>query len=137
MHKLPAEIAVLRRAARLADDAYGAFRAAVRPGMRQFELVAAVEAYLRSRGCPDNFMILGSGGREVLGMTPPSDRVIAAGDLVTPELTPAVEGYYAQICRTLVVGKATAAQRRAHALYLEAMEAGIAAVKPGATAADV
>ena len=82
-------------------------------------------------------MILGSGGREVLGMTPPSDRVIATGDLVTTELTPAVEGYYAQICRTLVVGKANAAQRRAHALYLEALEAGIAAVKPGATAADV
>jgi Xaa-Pro dipeptidase len=137
MHKLPSELDALRRAAKLADDAYAVFRKAAIPGRRQYELTGAVEAYLRSRGCPDNFMILGSGGREVLGMTPPSDRVIAAGDLVTTELTPAVEGYYAQICRTLVVGKATAAQRRAHALYLEAMEAGIAAVKPGATAADV
>ena len=36
-----------------------------------------------------------------------------------------------------VVGKANAAQRRAHALYREAVEAGIAAVRPGATAADV
>src|SRR5882757_1446334 len=40
MHKLPAEIAVLRRAAALADDAYGAFRQAARPGLRQYELVA-------------------------------------------------------------------------------------------------
>ena len=32
MHKLPAEIAVLRRAAQLADDAYAAFRQAVQAG---------------------------------------------------------------------------------------------------------
>jgi Xaa-Pro aminopeptidase len=137
MHKLPAELDAMRRAAKLADDAYMVFRKSSIPGRRQYELTGAVEAYLRSVGCPDNFMIMGSGGREVLGMTPPSDRMIQTGDLVTTELTPAVEGYYAQICRTLVVGKATAAQRRAHALYLEALEAGVAAVKPGATAADV
>jgi Xaa-Pro aminopeptidase len=137
MHKLPGEIAVLKRAARLADDAYEAFRQAVRPGRAQYELVAEIEAYLRGRGCPDNFMIIGSGGKDVLGMTPPSERCIAFGDLVTTELTPAVEGYFVQICRTLVVGKASEPQRRAFALFREALEAGIAAVRPGATAADV
>jgi Xaa-Pro aminopeptidase len=137
MHKLPAEIAALRRAAQLADDAYAVFRDAVRPGRPQYELVAEVEAYLRSRGCPDNFMIIGSGGKDVLGMTPPSERRIAAGDLVTTELTPAVEGYFVQICRTLVAGKASEAQRRAFAVFRQALEAGIAVVRPGATAAAV
>jgi Xaa-Pro dipeptidase len=137
MHKLPEEIAAIRRAAELADDAYGEFRKAVAPGRRQYEIVADLEAYLRRRGSPDNFMIIGSGGKDVFGMTPPSERRIAAGDLVTTELTPAVEGYYVQICRTLVVGRANAAQARAFAVYREALEAGVAAVKPGATAADV
>jgi Xaa-Pro aminopeptidase len=137
MHKLPEELAALRRAAALADDAYVAFQEAAKPGRRQYELVADIEAYLRSRGCPDNFMIIGSGGKDVLGMTPPSERRIAPGDLVTTELTPALEGYFVQICRTLVVGQATEAQRRAFALYREALEAGIAAVRPGATAGDV
>jgi Xaa-Pro aminopeptidase len=137
MHKLPAEIAALRRAARMADEGYAAFRSAAIPGRRQYELVAEVEAFLRGKGCPDNFMIIGSGGTDVLGMTPPSERRLAAGDLVTTELTPAVEGYFAQICRTLVLGKASAAQRQAHQIYLEALEAGIAAVRPGARACDV
>jgi Xaa-Pro aminopeptidase len=137
MHKLPDEIAVLRRAAALADDAYVAFRQAARPGRRQYELVADIEAYLRSRNCPDNFMIIGSGGKDVFGMTPPSERRLTAGDLVTTELTPSIEGYFVQICRTLVVGKANDAQRRAFAVFREALEAGIAAVKPGARAADV
>ena len=137
MHKLPAEIDAIRQAAKIADDAYVVFREAVKIGRPQYELVADVEAFLRGRGCPDNFMILGSGGKDVLGMTPPSDRRIAAGDLVTTELTPCVAGYYVQICRTVVVGPASEAQRRAFALYRAALEAGIAAVKPGATAADV
>jgi Xaa-Pro aminopeptidase len=137
MHKLPAEIAAVRRAAAIADDAYAVFRAAVKPGRRQYEVVAEIEAYLRSRGCPDNFMIIGSGGKDVPGMTPPSERRIAAGDLVTTELTPAVEGYFVQICRTLVVGKASDAQRRAFDVFRQALDAGIAAVRPGVTAADV
>jgi len=137
MHKSAGEIAAVRRAARIADEAYGEFRRAVRPGRRQFEIVADIEAHLRRRGCPDNFMIIGSGGKDVFGMTPPSARQIAAGDLVTTELTPAVEGYFAQICRTLVVGSASAAQRRAFGVFVEALEAGIAAVRPGARAADV
>ena len=137
MHKLPSENAAIRRAAKIADEAYEVFLHAVKPGRKQYELVADVESYLRSRGCPDNFMILGSGSKDVLGMTPPSERRIAAGDLVTTELTPAVDGYYAQICRTCVAGKATEAQLRAFDLFREALEAGIAAVKPGATAADV
>ena len=137
MHKLPAEIEVLRHAARLADDAFAAFRQAVKPGRRQYEVVADIEGYLRRRGCPDNFMIMGSGGKDVLGMTPPSERRIMTGDLVTTELTPALAGYFVQICRTLVVGRASDAQQRAFAVFREALEAGIAAVKPGATAAEV
>ena len=137
MRKLPGEIEALRRAAMLADEGYAVFRDAARPGRPQYELVAEVEAFFRSRGCPDNFMILGSGGVDVRGMTPPSERRLAKDDLVTTELTPAVDGYFAQICRTLVLGRANAAQRRAFDLYLEAMEAGIATVRPGATAADI
>src|ERR1700731_3115434 len=137
MHKSASEIAAVRRAAQIADEAYGEFLRAVRAGRRQYEIVADIEAHLRRKGCPDNFMIIGSGGKEVFGMTPPSERRIAAGDLVTTELTPAVEGYYVQICRTLAVGPASAAQARAFGVYREALEAGVAAVKPGATAADV
>ena len=67
---------------------------------------------------------------DVRGMVPPSERVLVAGDLVTTELTPETDGYYAQICRTLVVGKANEAQRAASAVFLEALEAGIAAIRP-------
>jgi len=137
MEKMPNEIAVMRRAVALADEGYEFFRKAARPGRKQYEVVADVEAFLRQRGSPDNFMIIGSGNADVRGMAPPSERTLKPGDLVTTELTPAIEGYLAQICRTLVLGRANAAQRRAFAIWHEAMEAGITAIKPGVTAADV
>jgi Xaa-Pro aminopeptidase len=70
-------------------------------------------------------------------MHPPGDRRLKKGDLVTTELTPCVEGYYAQLCRTLVLGPASADQKKAFAIFLEALEAGIAAVKPGVTAGHI
>ena len=139
MEKMPAEIAAIRRAVKLADEGYAYFRdTAAKAGRKQYEVMADVEAFLRAKGSPDNFMIMGSGGVDVRGMAPPSERVLKPGDNVITELTPSIDGYFAQICRTLVLGKATDVQKKAFNVYYEAMEAGIkAVVKPGATAADV
>ncbi len=137
MMKSPLESAAIRRAAVLADAGYEVFRSAVRPGRLDYEIVAEVERFYRTSGVEDNFMIIGVGGPEVRGMAPPSGKRAKARDMVITELTPCVDGYYAQICRTLVVGEPSDVQRRVFAIYRDAMEAGIAAVRPGATAADI
>src|SRR5262249_57111659 len=49
-HQLPAEIAVLRRAAQMADDAYAVCGDAIKPGRRQYQAGADIEACLRRRG---------------------------------------------------------------------------------------
>jgi Xaa-Pro dipeptidase len=137
MAKLTGEIDAIRKAAKLADAGYQVFMQAVRPGRADYELVAEAEAFFRANGVDDNFQIIGVGGVEVKGMAPPSGKRLKRGDMVTTELTPCVDGYYAQICRTLVVGEANAEQKAAHALWREAMEAGIATVRDGVTAADI
>jgi Xaa-Pro dipeptidase len=137
MAKLDPEVDAIRRAARLADSGYEVFRQAARPGRADYELIAEIEAFYRAHGVDDNFQIIGVGGAEVRGMAPPSGRRLKRGDLVTTELTPCVDGYYAQICRTLVVGEPSSEQLAAFALYRAAMEAGIAAVRAGITAADI
>jgi Xaa-Pro aminopeptidase len=137
MRKLDEEIDAIRRSAKLADQGYKVFMQAVRPGRADYELVAECEAFFRANGVDDNFQIIGVGGVEVKGMAPPSGKRLKRGDMVTTELTPCVDGYYAQICRTLVVGEANAEQKAAHALWRESMEAGIATVRDGVTAADI
>ena len=135
--KSPVEIEAVRRAAVIADEGYKIFMEACQVGRAEYELVAEIETFFREAGCPENFMILGSGGVEVRGMHPPGERRIQAGDLVTTELTPAVDGYYAQVCRTLVVGEPSKAQLDAFDVYIEAVEAGSAILKAGVRASEI
>jgi Xaa-Pro dipeptidase len=137
MKKLDCELAAMRAAAHLADEGYEVFRNAARTGRADYELVAEAEAFFRAHGVDDNFMIIGVGGKEVRGMSPPMGKVLKRGDLVTTELTPCINGYYLQICRTLVVGEPSTEQRAAFTVFRDALEAGIAAIRPGITAADI
>jgi Xaa-Pro aminopeptidase len=131
------ELDRIRKAAVLADEGYQHFADAARVGMTEYELVAEVESFLKSRGAEDNFMLIASGGTEVTGMKPPTERKLQAGDSVTTELTPQVDGYWAQICRTLVIGEPSAKQREAFAIFAEAQKAAEDLLKPGVNISDV
>lgn len=131
------EVEQLRHSGTICDAAWAAFLEACQPGVREFEIIANVEARLRGMGAEDNFMLIASGGSEVLGMTPPSDRRLEVGDMVRTELTPQCRGYWMQICRTAVIGEPSAGQRESFELFDAATAAGINAIKPGVTMHDV
>jgi Xaa-Pro aminopeptidase len=137
MGKRQEELVHVRRAAVIADRGYDIFRAAAKPGVKDYELVAEIERFFRSEGVNENFMIIGVGGREVRGMAPPSGKVLKDGDLVTTELTPCVDGYYAQLCRTLVVGQPSELQLKSFRVFEEALDAGLRSVRAGVTASEV
>ncbi len=134
--KTAEEIEFIKQACDLADRGYQRFVEVAESGMREFELVAEVEAFLRTNGAEDNFMLIASGGTEVVGMKPPTERKFKQGDSVTTELTPQVNGYYAQICRTLVLGEPSREQLKAFDIFSEAQCAAQDLIKPGITAAD-
>ena len=115
--KTPEEMEHLEKAAELADRGYQHFADVIEVGMAEYELVAEVESFLKSNGAEDNFMLIASGGTEVTGMKPPTERRFREGDHVTTELTPQVNGYWAQICRTLVLGEPSAEQRQAFSIF--------------------
>jgi Xaa-Pro aminopeptidase len=131
------EIESVRQAAHLADAGYRRFLEVAEAGMAEYELVAEVEAFLKTEGAEDNFMLIGSGGTEVFGMRPPTERRFQKGDNITTELTPQVNGYYAQICRTMVLGEPSAEQRRSFAIFHEAQAAAQKFLKPGVNIKDV
>jgi Xaa-Pro dipeptidase len=135
--KTSEEIEVLRQAALLADMGYQHFINTIRLGMAEYELVAEVEGFLKERGAEDNFMLIGSGGTEVFGMRPPTERRFQLGDNVTTELSPQVNGYYAQICRTLVLGEPTDNQNKSFSIFREAQQAAEDFLKPGVNIRDV
>jgi Xaa-Pro dipeptidase len=131
------ELQQIRRAGVVCSAGWEAFVAALRPGVAEYEVVANVEAELKRLGAQDNFMLFASGGDEVRGMTPPGARRLQPGDMVRTELTPQLDGYYAQICRSAVLGEPSEGQRRSFELFDEAVQAGLDAVRAGVTAGDV
>ncbi len=135
--KTAEELDWIRKAADLADRGYEQFVRVCEPGMTEFELVAEVEAFVKANGAEDNFMLVASGGTEVTGMKPPTARKFLPGDSVTTELTPQINGYYAQICRTLVIGEPSAKQLEAYSIFAEAQQAAQDLLKPGVDISDV
>jgi Xaa-Pro dipeptidase len=135
--KTPEEIATIQKAADLADRGYQRFAETAQRGMAEYELVAEVEAFLKAHGAEDNFQLIASGGTEVTGMKPPTARRFREGDSITTELTPQVDGYWAQICRTLVMGEPSAGQLESFAIFSEAQKAAEDFLRPGVNIADV
>jgi Xaa-Pro dipeptidase len=131
------ELERMRTAAAVSDAAWNAFVEVLEPGITEYDIVAGVEAEIKRLGAEDNFMLIASGKDEVLGMTPPSRRVIQTGDMVRTELTPQTGGYWLQICRSVTVGPPSAEQQRSFELFREAADAGFAVVKPGVTAHEI
>jgi Xaa-Pro dipeptidase len=138
MVKTRDEIELLKAAAALADAAYDEVVRAIRPGVRENELVAVANYHLYRLGsdlveCVNS--VSGERGRPHPHTF--SDRIIRPGDMIYLDIMHSYLGYRTCYYRTFVCGKPTAAQIEAHATAWKWLRDSIAAVKPGATTADV
>ena len=128
------EIERIAGAARVGDTGMAAAVAAVRPGVTESEVAAAAESALRHAGAEGFWRTyVASGPRTNIAHGLPTLRRIEAGDLVMIDLHPIVEGYSADLCRTICAGTPTAEQQAAYELYLSAQQASISLAKAGVT----
>jgi len=132
----PFELDRVRKAAEIADKGFEHLCAVARPGVREYELAAEVEAMMQSLGSEDNFGLIATGSHNV-AVRAVNDRQLEAGDLVIGEITPCYKGYFAQLCRTFILGAPSALQRTKFDMLIEAENAGLAAIRPGAPSSGV
>ena len=134
-----AELALIRRAARIIDGAFAAIRDGLRAGRTELEVYADAErAILLAHGQPFTMeCVFLSGPRTLDIVGPPTGRVIERGDLLLFDVFPYLGGYKVDVTRTFCAGQATAEQRRLHDLLRQALAAGEAALRPGATGGQV
>ena len=136
--KSPAEIALLRRSASIADQAVTAAVAVCRPGAAQRDaMAAAIGCYLANGADPGPAGPISAGRGWDFLHRHPSDEPLVPGDIVHLELTPRIHGYSARIMRSVVVSGASA-ERRATAGRIRALQdTQIAAMRPGAPAHEI
>jgi Xaa-Pro aminopeptidase len=139
--KSPAELAVIAHAYQLAELGLAAGRAALAPGVSEREVAAEIEYVMRkagTEGCGID-TIVGSGLKNTRAiLTRAYRRVIEPGDLVLLTIAPRYEGYHSAIGRPFIVdGKATDEVAQASRAAIAAADAVVAALKPGASGAEV
>ena len=132
MVKEAGEIERIKAAAKVADIGMKAAVEAVRPGLTESQIAAEAEYAMRQAGAEEFWRTyVSSGPRTNIAHGLPTLRKLQAGDLVMIDLHPIVNGYSADMCRTVCVGKPAAEQQVACDLYLKAQQATIAKVKAG------
>ncbi len=126
------EIDRIRASAKVADAGMQAAVAALKPGMTESQVAAEAEYAMRQGGAEEFWRTyVSSGPRTNIAHGLPTSRKLKQGDLVMIDIHPILNGYSADICRTVCVGKPTSEQQGAYDLFLKAQQASIAKAKAG------
>jgi Xaa-Pro aminopeptidase len=132
------EIMLLTQAAAMVDGVYTDIVAALKPGVRENEIVALASKRLYEMGSEQVEAINAVSG-ERCNPHPHnfSDRIIRPGDQAFFDIIQSYNGYRTCYYRTFSVGSATTSQRDAYTKAREWMDVAIQAVKPGVGTDDI
>lgn len=137
--KRPAELPYVRKAAELADLALREALPLIRPGAREGDILAALQAaVLREDGdYAGNEFIIGSGPAQNLGRYVSGRRTMAADDTIAIEFAGVYRHYHSALMRTYRVGQPDQRLSELHKIGLDALAACGEAIRPGNTFGDV
>ena len=135
--KLPGEVELLERSARLAEDGITAAINAAKVGVTEQELATIVARTMVEGGAMPRFVVVTSGERAALADAFATDRPLAPGDLVRFDVGAVLDGYWSDIGRTAVVGEPDPLQRRFYDAIAAGEEQQLALIRPGMPASEV
>jgi Xaa-Pro dipeptidase len=139
--KDPEEVELIDRAQAAADEAFErvVLGGGLREGLSERGLALELEVAMRRAGAdgPAFETIAAFGEHAAEPHHAPTDRPLRRGDVVKLDFGGLVEGYHSDMTRTVAFGEPDARLRELHELVSSAQRAGIAAVRAGATVAEV
>ena len=128
------EITLLATAAAMVDGTYAEIAAALRPGVRENEIVALANKRLYEMGSDDVESVNAvSGERRNPHPHNFSDRMIRPGEQAFFDIMHSYNGYRTCYYRCFAVGEASESQKDAYKRAREWMDVAIGAIKPGVT----
>ncbi len=145
MVKSPAEIALIRQGAAVADVGGYAIRDAIHEGAREIDVAMAgrdaMEREIAQRfpdaEFRDTWVWFQSGLNTDGAHNPVTARKLERGDILSLNTFPMISGYYTALERTLFVGEVDDASRAIWEANVGAHELGMSLLKPGMSCAEV
>ena len=134
--KTPYERTVLKKSVEISGAAQMVGMRTAHPGVREYEVLAAIEAAQKSRGAESWSYpsIVGSGPNATILHYPRGDRLMNAGDLLLVDAACSYGYMAADITRTYPInGRFTPAQKDIYQIVLKAQETSMKAATPGSS----
>jgi methionyl aminopeptidase len=144
--KSPREIEVMARGGKILAAALDLLRRETRPGLSTGRLDALVEEFIRSHdgavpAFKGQYGFTGSAcisiNNEIVHGIPSPKRVLVEGDIVSLDVGVKYEGYFTDSAVTVPVGEIAPESQRLLDATAAALEAGIAAARPGNHVGDI
>ena len=135
------ELATLRRAVDLADEALAAALAQARPGMSERDLAWIIESYMRTHGAEGVAFstIVACGPNGALPHAQPTDSPLVAGEPIVIDMGARLGGYCSDITRTVCLGDPNDGEKfwKVYNTVLQAQFAATSALRPGPTGEEI
>ncbi|WP_405101234.1 M24 family metallopeptidase [Oceanobacillus sp. FSL H7-0719] len=133
--KTSEELEVMKKAAKIADDAFLHIQSFIKPGVKEIEVSNELEFFMRKQGAVSSSFdtIVASGYRSAMPHGVASEKEIQSGELVTLDYGALYNGYCSDITRTVAVGEVSDELRKIYNVVLEANLRGVKEIKPGMT----
>lgn len=138
------DVEAIKRAGQIALETLDLVESHIKPGLKTDtinELVhdftlkkGAIPAPLNYRGFPKSVCV---SVNEVICHGIPGDRVLEDGDIVNVDVTPILDGYYADASKTFFVGEPGPEAIKIVRIAKECLKRGMAQVKPGNRIGDI
>jgi Xaa-Pro aminopeptidase len=139
LHKSPAEVVCMRRAAKIQSEAYRQLLPRVHAGMKESELHRIFVHALVDQGVErPGYVAMHSGEGNYRRVSSwPTDRVLAHGDLWFIDSGARYRGYWTDFGRTVAVGKPSREQRDYYHIAYSAMHAALEIAGPGVRVSEL
>lgn len=135
--KGPWELECLQRALGIAEEALNAVLQTLDPGTTDQAALVAYETDVIRRGARLLPSVIAAGARTGIPYPPAGERALRVRDLVRFDVGCTFKGYCGRVARTAVVGQPDEGRQRRHDALQAGVDGALAAIKPGAAAADV
>lgn len=133
LSKEEGELAIMRRAIAVADEAMEAVFGMLRPGLTEQEVADELLHQIKTRGAsgPSFDFIVASGARGALPHGVASEKVLQAGEMITIDMGAIVDGYCSDLTRTVCLGKPTDEQQKIYGIVWHAQTAAAEQMRAG------
>ena len=137
--KSDSEIVLVRKAAKLADEAMEIAWKFARAGQSEAKILAEMQKIIFESGgdYPANEFIIGSGKNALLCRYQSEKQILQSTDQLSIEWAGTYKHYHSCLFRTILIGKVNDKQKRMYAACIKALSACEQKLKPGNKAGDV